>query len=234
MYQVANNRAYIDGSKGYYDGKVLNPSVRYGRNAIDNYKNYLADFSYDAGNSSDTFESNKKTKKLIKNPIDAIKQLFYKKNPPEGYNNRYTPYETNYRFLDKFALMGSAYEQMDENISMPTSEFTKRLQAMSDANWGEGEIILDGEVLDLNRDGKIDLAEYSASIILEDALSKDEIFDEHNVTGCVTEKGEDRAIDYFEPYNYTNSRITFKKIYRTFHLEKAQERFLADKNNLVS
>lgn len=43
MYEVQNNMAKIDGYSGIYDGKVKNSSVRYGRNALDNYKSYVDD-----------------------------------------------------------------------------------------------------------------------------------------------------------------------------------------------
>ena len=41
MFEVNNGIVKIDGSKGKYDGKVTDPSVRYGRNAVENYYTYL-------------------------------------------------------------------------------------------------------------------------------------------------------------------------------------------------
>ena len=46
MFEVNNGVAKIDGSRGKYDGgkyesKVSDPSVRYGRNAVENYYTYL-------------------------------------------------------------------------------------------------------------------------------------------------------------------------------------------------
>ncbi|MCR5265007.1 MAG: hypothetical protein K6E29_00255 [Cyanobacteria bacterium RUI128] len=43
MYSIGGNLVRIDGKHGSYDRKVLNVDVRYGRNANDNYKSYIAD-----------------------------------------------------------------------------------------------------------------------------------------------------------------------------------------------
>ena len=40
-FEIAGNVAKIEGSQGKYDNKVTNPSVRYGRNAVENYYTYL-------------------------------------------------------------------------------------------------------------------------------------------------------------------------------------------------
>lgn len=47
MYSVSGNIAKIDGRQGIYDGKVQNSSVRYGRNALSNYKSYTVDLAKD-------------------------------------------------------------------------------------------------------------------------------------------------------------------------------------------
>ena len=41
MYNVQNGVVKIDGKQGVYDNKVTDPSVRYGRNAVNNYISYL-------------------------------------------------------------------------------------------------------------------------------------------------------------------------------------------------
>ena len=41
MYEVKNGITKIDGSKGKYDNTVTNPSVKYGRNAVNNFYSYL-------------------------------------------------------------------------------------------------------------------------------------------------------------------------------------------------
>lgn len=244
MYQIIGNRAYINGSKGYYDNKIKNPSVRYGRNSVNNFKNYLKAFDYviievsDSDKLSgqpetDTFEASSKGKK--KSSIEIIEQLIDKNVPPSDYEHRYTPCATDYRFLDKNALLGAAYEEMNELTSIPVKDLTQMLQQMSDETWGKSEILMGADVLDLNNDGKIDLAEFSASILLEDALSKDDSrFDEHNVDGSVTDQGETAGTEYLEKDNYAMARIVFKKIYKLFNLGQAQKDFLSDKNNIVA
>ena len=41
MFEVNQNSAQINGAQGKYDKTVTNPSVRYGRNAVDNYYSYV-------------------------------------------------------------------------------------------------------------------------------------------------------------------------------------------------
>ena len=41
MFEVNNGITKIDGSKGKYDSTVTNPSVKYGRNAVSNFINYM-------------------------------------------------------------------------------------------------------------------------------------------------------------------------------------------------
>lgn len=243
MYQIIGDKTYIDGSKGYYDNKIKNPSVRYARNSVNNYKNYLRAFDYviieisdsdklEGQPETDTFELSSKSKKRS---VEVIEQLIDKNVPPSRYEQRYTPYATDYRFLDKDALLGAAYEEMDELTTIPVKELTQRLQQVSDESWGEGEILMDASVLDLDGNGEIDLGEFSASIILEDALSKDDShFDERNVDGSITEQGEEKELEYFEKDNYALARTVFKRIYKLFNLARAQENFLSDENNIVA
>ena len=42
MFEVNNGTANINGAQGKYDEKtVTNPSVRYGRNVVDNYYSFI-------------------------------------------------------------------------------------------------------------------------------------------------------------------------------------------------
>ena len=41
MFDVNGNVAKIDGSKGKYDDKVTNQSVKYGKNAVENFNTYM-------------------------------------------------------------------------------------------------------------------------------------------------------------------------------------------------
>jgi len=93
---------------------------------------------------------------------------------------------------------------------------------------------LDFSVLDINEDGKIDVAEYSTSLLVSDILSKNE--DSPNILaidGKITDKGFSALLPYFNPKNMKIARKTFANLYHMFKLDKAQEEFLADKNNLV-
>ena len=41
MFEIDNNMAKINGAVGKYDGKSGNPSVKYGRNAVENLYTYM-------------------------------------------------------------------------------------------------------------------------------------------------------------------------------------------------
>ena len=41
MFEVKNGVVQINGAQGKYDGKVSDPSTKYGRNAVENYYTYV-------------------------------------------------------------------------------------------------------------------------------------------------------------------------------------------------
>ena len=107
----------INGSKGYYDNKVKDSSVKYGRNAVDNHMTYLEtplindnkvtapilDFSYSQEAQDKNFE--KIEKFLDKNDV------YLNALPPLEYEYRYMPHTEDCK-VDTNALLGAAYEQM--------------------------------------------------------------------------------------------------------------------------
>ena len=112
MFEVNNGVAKIDGSKGKYDGKVSNPSVKYGRNAVENYYTYLekpliADTMntapiLDFGLSPDAANKNAdKIDKFLKENDEYLSAL-----PPLEYEYRYMPQGK----VDTQAVLGAAYE----------------------------------------------------------------------------------------------------------------------------
>lgn len=241
MFQIIANKAYIDGAKGYYDGKVQNPYVRYARNSVDNFKNYLAAFNYtvieftpeglERQPKEDVFEHSTEDDTETEGTV----LIFGDETPPLEYEHRYLPHASNYRFINKNALMGAAYEEMNEQKAVPVRVLSQNLQEVSDAAYGENEVLMDAAVLDLNNDGVIDLAEFSTTILLEDALSKDDsFFRPENIDGSITDTGENAGLEYMEADNYAFSRTVLKKIYKMFNLGRAQEAFLSDENNITS
>lgn len=72
MSSTINNTSYLSGEKGFYDNKVANSSVKYGRNAIKNYKSYVRNL----------------TQPLPKVPLSEIRKLSTLSTPAE-YRDRF-------------------------------------------------------------------------------------------------------------------------------------------------
>lgn len=206
MFSVVSNTALINGSKGIYDGKISNESVKYGRNAVDNHNKYLSQLQEDMFSprlNDDDFEFT---------PID--------------FEMRYQPETTQKGSVDLMALMGSAYEEMGKNISLSVKSLSDLLKKA----FGEG---VSAEALDVNKDKQIDLAEYASSILLFDMLSTDtESLDVSNITGTITNQGEIAALSYVSEQNIDKAADVFKSLYQHYDLQSAQKEFLGDDNNL--
>ena len=194
MYSINGNVAKVDGRHGKYDGKVKDIDVRYGRNANDNYKTYIADIG-----KAD-------------------------KNVPLEFEYRYMP---DGKF-NKFALLGSAYEEFGQRTKVKTEEMNRELEAC-----GMGNYI--ANALDINQDGYIDVGEYATGTLAQDILSSTDGFDitPDKVDGVITNKGEQKAFALNNRNVEAQAREVFAKLHQDFGLAQAQEEFLSDSNNLI-
>ena len=250
MYTVVNEKAFITGDIGRYDNLIKNNSVRYARNSVDSFKRYLSnytqppvDLSYDVidfshkskigfVNKISDFFKNKKFDKQM-NKLEAnIKTMEEqeKKRSPINFIQKYMPYTEDTGIVDKMALMGAAYEEMGA-----TEKSVEELNALSCPIEGVDEDLqISADALDINQDGKVDLAEYSTSVLLEDALSSDTDELKHeNINGVITKDGSDKSLAYYTKRNVEIARNVFSQIYDYYNLGEAKEEFLSDKNNLV-
>ena len=221
MFEVNNGVAKIDGSKGKYDGKVTDPSVRYGRNAVENYYTYL-----EKPIVSDTFNTapildfgmspaaaNKNAEKLDK---------FLKEN--DEYLNALPPLEFEYRYmptskLDTKALLGAAYEEMGKSKELSVEELDSRFAP---------DETFTSRALDINKDGKVDIGEYSSSILAADMLSKSETPNPANIDGTINNKGFNAVLAYTQKSKAAAAAALYSNIYNTFNLEEAKKDFQAD------
>ncbi len=204
----------INGSNGYYDGKISDPSVRYGRNSVMNHKELVAstlisgldgaapvlDFSL----SDEAFKNNvQKVDKFIKANDDYLKSL-----PPAEYEYRYMP-KPIYGNIDKKALYAAAYEEMGgKEISI--DDFDKNFLPNQDYS---------SKPLDLNKDGKIDVSEYSASLLAADILSSATPAT-NKVNGVINLKGMDIVVAYCHKSKAEAAVKMYSKIYDTYKLNE--------------
>lgn len=221
MFEVNNGVAKIDGSKGKYDGKVTDPSVRYGRNAVENYYTYLEKpIVSDTFNTAPILDFGMSPAAADKNAEKLDK--FLKEN--DEYLNALPPLEFEYRYmptskLDKKALMGAAYEEMGGVKEMSVEEMDSRF-APDDS--------FTSQALDINKDGKIDNGEYASSILAADMLSKSEIPNPANIDGTIKNKGFNAVLAYTQKSKAAAAAALYSNIYNTYNLGEAGKEFKAD------
>ncbi len=223
VFEVSGNVAKIDGSKGKYDNKVTNPSVRYGRNAVENYYTYLeqpliADTMntapiLDFGLSPDAPQKNgDKLEKFLKENDEYLSAL-----PPLEFEYRYMPVMPKGQ-VDKAAVLGAAYEEMGGVKELDVKELDARFAP---------DKSFTSEALDVNKDGKIDIAEYSSSILAADMLSKADVPNPANIDGTINKKGFDAVLAYTQKSKAAAAAKLYSNIYNTYNLGEAQKEFNA-------
>ena len=220
-FEVSGNVAKIDGKQGKYDNKVTNPSVRYGRNAVENYYTYLeqpiiADTMnpapiLDFGLDPNAPEKNAdKIDKFLKENDEYLKAL-----PPLEFEYRYMPQMPKGQ-VDKQAVLGAAYEEMGEEKELSVKDLDSRFAP---------DETFTSKALDINNDGKVDIAEYGSSILAADMLSKSETPDTANIDGTINKNGFNAVLAYTQKSKAAAAAALYSKIYNTYNLGKAQKEF---------
>lgn len=224
MFEINNGVAKINGTKGKYDNKVSDPSVKYGRNAVENYYTYLEqplvadkmttapilDFSL---NPNATEKNADKLEKFLKENDEYLNAL-----PPLKYEYRYMP-QLQKGQIDPKAVLGAAYEEMGNSKELSVEELDYRFAP--DNNFTS-------KALDLNNDGKVDIAEYSSSILAADMLSKSDVADVKNIDGTINKRGFDAVLAYTQKSKIDAAAKLYSNIYNTYNLGEAQKDFKAE------
>ena len=197
MPYSVNNIAQINGDKGPYDNKSTDPSIKYGRNAVANYKEYLTppmpvsdeakrnlqqlnkdvvELSQGIKQTSNPVERKKKLAELVKKQNQYFKIVgeslirsdeYYSKHPVR-FQLKYIPgQKVDKKNLDKKALLAASYEDLGAE-SVSVAEMDERLKK-SDPKIASK---VSYAAFDLNGDGKIDAGENAAAILIEDMSSK--------------------------------------------------------------
>lgn len=221
MFEVNNGIAKINGANGKYDERVSDPSVRYGRNAVENYYTYLEnpivedkmtpapilDFGLNPNADNNNAD---KLNKFLKENDEYLKAL-----PPLQYEYRYMPQGP----VNTKALLGAAYEEMGGKKELSVEELDYRFAPDSSFT---------SKALDLNNDGKVDIAEYGSSILAADMLSKSDTPDTKNIDGTINNKGFNAVLAYTQKSNATAATKLYSNIYNTYNLGEAQKDFKAN------
>ena len=246
MYTTINGTSYISGDFGKYDKKIKDNSVRYGRNSVDNFKKYLSnytqpnvDLKYDCvefshkkgafSKLSDYIKTIKLSKQMdkLEKSVKKMEENETKRTPLE-FVQKYMPGRIENGVIDKNALLGAAYEELGAT-EQSLEELNKKAY---DFEGVSEDMKMTSDALDINEDGKVDIAEYATSILLEDALSADTDDLRHeNINGVITKDGSNKSLPYYTKGNVKIARNVFNQIYNYYNLGQAKQEFLKDKNN---
>ena len=217
----------INGNSGKYDGKIIDPSVKYGRNAVENYiTNLEKPIVNDIYNPAPILDFTSDPLAQQRN-IDKLDDFVYKN---DVYLNSLPPLEFEYRYMpdngagkvDKKALLGAAYEEMGA-LEYPVKDFEDNF-LINDT--------FTAEPLDINKDGKIDIAEYGTNILTADMMSKSSP-DISKIDGTINSKGFNAVIEYSKKARSAEAAKLYGELYKTYDLASAYDSFKADKNNTV-
>lgn len=223
MFEVNNDVAKIDGSVGKYNNQnVTNPSVAYGKNAVNNYYSYLEqplvtdkqqpapilDFSPNPQAADKNIE---KLDKFVKENDEYLKSL-----PPLEFEYRYMPNIHKKGEVDTGALLASAYEELGRRTEVNVSDVDKAFGMSSEFS---------SSPIDVNKDGKIDAAEYGTTILAADMFSKSDTPDTKNIDGTINAKGMNKILEYTYKSNAEAAANLYSTLYNQYNLGDAMKKF---------
>ncbi len=224
-------QAYITGNQGKYDGIVRNPRVRYARNAMNNLQEYasyrLPKVKYPDLSNISNLSEDKYEKKMaqLEEALEAS-QKARKTMPPLDYTIKYLPGKVDINTVDTVALLGAAFEDMGRKLSISTDVLTKQLQKTFRTDK------VSAAALDLDKNGRIDVAEYGASILTADMLSSASL-DKKDINGKINKEGHMRLLSFFNKRNSYLPERVFGHLYDFFALDNAKEEFMKNPNNRI-
>ena len=204
----------INGMSGKYDSKIDDPSIRYGKNAVENHLKHMEAPLVNDNNAvppifdfSPNTEAGENNLKALEKYADA-NDAYLNSLPPLEYEYRYMPIQ-KIGEIDRKAVLAAAKEEMGED-ELTVEEFENRY-LIDDS--------MTAEPIDINKDGKIDIAEYGANIIATDLLSKNTT-DPLKADGIINSKGMNAILEYTKKSNAVAATKLYASIYNTFDLGK--------------
>lgn len=224
MFEVNNGVAKIDGAKGKYDNKTKDDSVRYGRNAVENLYTYMEHPLVTDKMTTAPILDFGINPEAAQNNIDKLDK-FLKEN--DEYLKALPPLEFEYRYMqklpkgqvDKKAVLGAAYEEMGGVNELSVKELDSRFAP---------DNTFTSKALDINNDGKVDIAEYGSSFLAADMLSKSDTPNPANIDGTINKKGFDAVLAYTQKSKAEAAAKLYSSIYNSYNLAEAKKDFKAE------
>ena len=237
MFEVNKGTTYIYGKSGIYDNVIQNKDVRYSRNAANNY---ISAYSVenipaipqrpempDLNTKSDDFYD--KLDRFIAESKLYLEELDKADNqtPRAKFKLKYAT--LNNGKINPISAVAMAFEELGKNLEISVHKLTSKLSESTDTD------LVSAKSLDLNNDGKVDVAEYASSILVEDMLSsnKDGNLKPKDVNGRINYIGQNKLLSFANIKNYETAHNIFKQVYKDFKLEKALSEFISNPNNMV-
>ncbi len=140
---------------------------------------------------------------------------------PLNFEYRYSP-EGEY---SNQALLGNAYQELGGRLEISLEELNEK---MGEFNKELGTDY-SGDALDLNGNGKVDIAEYATSNMAADMLDVDpEMLQISNLDGMITNVGESASHELHSKADVVACKNLFQQIYDNFGLAEALKSFKVD------
>ena len=219
MFEVNNGVAKIDGIKGKYtEENVSNPSVRYGRNSVQNFYSYLEQPLVKDNNAVPPILDFSTNPNAADKNIDAMEK-YVKENdkyleslPPLEYEYRYMPNLHKRGEVDNDAVLGAAYEELGKRTEVGVKELDETFNL--DDNFSTNS-------MDLNNDGKIDVAEYGSSILAADKISSED----GKIDGTINKQGHNAILELMKKGNAEAAANLYSSIYNQYNLGDSKDKF---------
>ena len=221
MFEVNNDVTKIDGARGKYNN-VTNPSVAYGKNAVNNYYSYMEqplvtdnqnpapilDFSL---NPEATDKNIEKLDKFVKDNDAYLNSL-----PPLEFEYRYMPNVHKKGEVDNTSVLAAAYEELGRRKEVSVEDVDRAFAINKDYS---------ANPIDLNKDGKIDAAEYGTTILAADMFSKSDTPDTSQIDGTINAKGLNKILEYTHKSNAEAAKNLYTNLYNKYNLGDAMKNF---------
>ena len=217
MFEISNGVAKIDGRRGKYnESDVTNPSVRYGRNAVNNYYSYLEQPIKQDNNATPPILDFSTNPNAVDNNIEKMEK-YVKENdaylnslPPLEYESRYMPNIHKVGEVDTDALLGASYEELGGRKEISVDELDKSFALNNDFST---------KSMDINKDGNVDIGEYGATILASDLLSNG------TIKGSVNNNGHNAIQQLTKKANAQAATELYTSLYNQYKLSDAAKKF---------
>lgn len=201
-----NKKAFINGYYGVY-GKSApdntgtfdnSASIRYGRNAINNFNEY--------------------------NKTEFGKRGVYDNPPAMSYEIKYLPEKNaTAKNLNKAALMGASYEDAGSRVFIPVRELNRRFSKVLGSNaCVDAYDINRDKKIDIAENA---VATLIKDMVDGQAPDNPEL-NQNNIDGTFTNSGDINSSFMLSKKNVEKNRSLAKQIYDRFNLGEAQNRFI--------